>query len=415
MSWTIRCRTTSRAPRWTNEIPSMCRRISWTTTRPDRCPAGRSIWVTSPFTTAFEPKPRRVRNIFICSGEVFWASSRMMNESFRVLPRMNARGATSMVPRSINRPKASGSIISYRASYRGRRYGSIFSYSVPGRKPSFSPASTAGRVRMIRDTSRAWSARTASVSTSVGRTPSSLIMSMVRPTDEGVSCCPRSRSVTISSNSWATRSASTGSPVIVISFPRTRMWESNAVSTSLRNSSRSPRRATIDWWPGTRILTWVASAKGFLRASLLLETGSPIATPTSRLYGSSGWPPHLPAAQKMEVEVMDALSGVRPYVGDDSPAGSIDLVGPGQVSRGDEHVGQHVALLVAERPGRLDVLLRDDQDVHRSLRIDVPEGHHVIGGVHDIRLLITRGDPAEQAVLHGPLLSLRHRDASARR
>jgi len=32
----------------------------------------------------FEPKPRRVRNIFICSGVVFCASSRMMNESLSV-------------------------------------------------------------------------------------------------------------------------------------------------------------------------------------------------------------------------------------------------------------------------------------------------------------------------------------------
>ena len=35
-----------------------------------------------------EPKPIRVRNIFICSREVFWASSRMMKESSRVRPRI---------------------------------------------------------------------------------------------------------------------------------------------------------------------------------------------------------------------------------------------------------------------------------------------------------------------------------------
>ena len=41
--------------------------------------------MTSPVTTIFEPNPRRVRNIFICSAEVFCASSRMMNASFNVL------------------------------------------------------------------------------------------------------------------------------------------------------------------------------------------------------------------------------------------------------------------------------------------------------------------------------------------
>ena len=75
--------------------------------------------MTSPFTTAFEPNPSRVRNIFICSGVVFCASSRMMNESFNVRPRMNARGATSTVPRSRSRASASAPIISNSASYSG--------------------------------------------------------------------------------------------------------------------------------------------------------------------------------------------------------------------------------------------------------------------------------------------------------
>ena len=44
----------------------------------------------------------------------------------------------------------SESTMSCSASYNGRKYGSILSLSVPGRKPSRSPASTAGRVRMIR-------------------------------------------------------------------------------------------------------------------------------------------------------------------------------------------------------------------------------------------------------------------------
>ena len=56
--------------------------------RPETLSAGRSIWVMSPVMTILEPKPRRVRNIFICSREVFWASSRMMKESSRVRPRI---------------------------------------------------------------------------------------------------------------------------------------------------------------------------------------------------------------------------------------------------------------------------------------------------------------------------------------
>ena len=51
-------------------------------------PFGRSTCVASPFTTAVDPKPSRVRNIFICSGVVFCASSKMMKASFNVRPRM---------------------------------------------------------------------------------------------------------------------------------------------------------------------------------------------------------------------------------------------------------------------------------------------------------------------------------------
>jgi hypothetical protein len=110
--------------------------------------------VTSPVTTIREPKPSRVRNIFICSGVVFCASSRITKESLSVRPRMNASGAISITPRSMCWETFSGSSMSCSASNSGRRYGSIFAIRSPGRKPRRSPASTAGRVRMIRLTSR---------------------------------------------------------------------------------------------------------------------------------------------------------------------------------------------------------------------------------------------------------------------
>ncbi len=78
----------------------MPERICCASRRPEVLPCGRSICVMSPVTTALEPNPMRVRNIFICSVVVFCASSRMMNASLRVRPRMNAIGATSMIPRS---------------------------------------------------------------------------------------------------------------------------------------------------------------------------------------------------------------------------------------------------------------------------------------------------------------------------
>ena len=71
--------------------------------RPLLRPLGRSICDTSPVTMQREDAPRRVKNIFICSGVVFWASSKMIKASPRVRPRMKARGATSSVPRSVRR------------------------------------------------------------------------------------------------------------------------------------------------------------------------------------------------------------------------------------------------------------------------------------------------------------------------
>src|SRR5579884_1122033 len=96
------CRTTSLSPNSKNLIPSTLRRICRASRNPDFLPSGKSICVTSPVTTAFDPNPSRVRNIFICSGVVFCASPRMMNESLSVRPRMNASGAISMTPRSIS-------------------------------------------------------------------------------------------------------------------------------------------------------------------------------------------------------------------------------------------------------------------------------------------------------------------------
>src|SRR3954467_11846137 len=89
-------RTTSLWPNSTNVMPSMFCSTSRTCTRPERCSRGRSIWVMSPVTTTLEPKPRRVRNICICSGDVFCASSRMMKLSFSVRPRMKGSGGTSI-------------------------------------------------------------------------------------------------------------------------------------------------------------------------------------------------------------------------------------------------------------------------------------------------------------------------------
>src|SRR6516225_7538031 len=181
------------------------------------------------------------------------------------------------------------------ASYSGRRYGSIFSYRVPGRKPSRSPASTAGRVRMIRVTSLACSAFTALAmaryvlpvpagpmqntivwlsiastyrfwftvlgrtmrpradrmsrgSTSAGRTPDlRRSIGTIRPTALAVSSAPPATSAVSSENNSATRAVSAGEPEMVISLPRTWISASNEPSITRSSSSPEPSRLTIEW------------------------------------------------------------------------------------------------------------------------------------------------------------------------
>ena len=55
---------------------------------PENTPRGKSTWLKSPVTTMREPKPRRVKNIFIWLGVVFCASSRITKASSSVRPRM---------------------------------------------------------------------------------------------------------------------------------------------------------------------------------------------------------------------------------------------------------------------------------------------------------------------------------------
>ena len=81
-------------------MPSMFLRIFTQSLSPLLAPRGRSICVISPVITIFELKPSLVKNIFICSPVVFWASSRIIKLSSSVLPLIYASGATSILPRS---------------------------------------------------------------------------------------------------------------------------------------------------------------------------------------------------------------------------------------------------------------------------------------------------------------------------
>ena len=80
----------------------------------------------------------------ICVSVAFCASSKIAKQFLSVLPLIKASGAISISPVSIFLSIFSAPKSSYSASYSGLKYGSTFSFMSPGKKPNFSPASTAG-------------------------------------------------------------------------------------------------------------------------------------------------------------------------------------------------------------------------------------------------------------------------------
>ena len=92
-------------------ISSIFFRTFMATSSPDTASLGRSFWEVSPVIMTFDPKPILVRNIFICAGVVFCASSRMIKALSRVRPLIYARGATSISPFSMFLAKLSAPMI----------------------------------------------------------------------------------------------------------------------------------------------------------------------------------------------------------------------------------------------------------------------------------------------------------------
>src|SRR5436190_5607303 len=160
--------------------------------------------------------------------------------------------------------------MSYSASKSGRRYGSTFASMSPGRNPSRSPASTAGRVRMIRPTCRSASAATASaIARYVLPVPAGPIANVtVWPRIASTYCfcitvfgeifLPRWRQITSSktsriSSAWS--SARTTAPTVSgpISWPP---WTSSTSSSTTARASdtRSSSPSIVSTLPRRRIV-----------------------------------------------------------------------------------------------------------------------------------------------------------------
>jgi len=98
--------------------------------------------------------------------------------------------------------------------------------------------------------------------------------------------------------------------------------------------------------------------------------------------------------------VEDGLPGLRIAV-EHRPVAAIRVSILAREGRGTAH---HLADELIVVRGQIveggDVPARHDEDVHRRLRIDVPERDHPLVGMDDVCRDVPSRDPAEQAVCH---------------
>src|SRR6185503_13046650 len=101
-------------------------------------------------------------------------------------------------------------------------------------------------------------------------------------------------------------------------------------------------------------------------------------------------------AEDVHMYMIHLLMSDPPGVQDDPEAIGRALL-PGELSRERKHLAER---LVLSHPGfvqRRDVLLRDDEQVHRCLRADVVEREHIFVLVDPLRRNLAAGDLAEDA------------------
>src|ERR1700729_295314 len=268
--------------------------------------------------------------------------------------------------------------------------------------------------------------RMSRVSTSAGRAPDlRRSIATLRSTTSAASSAPLASSRVSSSNSRATSAVSSGVPVTVISLPRTWMSAPKAPSITCSSSSREPSRLTIEWSSGITILTRVRPSGDVVpvRGSVGVSVKCPspprpgpgpacipyypqVACPRPTCWcpggrESSGRPGHRPAAQNVRVRVRHRLAGLRPGVEHDPVARVRHALVLRDLRRLLGHLLQQAVAGRRER-GQIGVVLpRNDQHVHRRLRIYVTKCDRARAFAYARRRDLPGRYAAEQAVRHG--------------
>jgi hypothetical protein len=114
----------------------------------------------------------------------------------------------------------------------------------------------------------------------------------------------------------------------------------------------------------------------------------------------TGRPGERATAEDVRVDVLDGLAGVGPRVEHHTVTGVGHAFGPRDLVRQRYHVVKQAVIGLGEGGHVLVVLLGNDQDMQRRLRVDVAERQGTVTLEHARGGHLTVGDSAEQAVGH---------------
>lgn len=109
---------------------------------------------------------------------------------------------------------------------------------------------------------------------------------------------------------------------------------------------------------------------------------------------------HLALAEYMHMYVVDRLAPQVVAVHDYAEAFLATLLFGEALGREEDMTGERLIIFLAEVVQRRDVFLWDDQEMHRRLGSDVPEGDDLIVFIELVGGNVPRHDLAEQTI-HG--------------
>lgn len=114
----------------------------------------------------------------------------------------------------------------------------------------------------------------------------------------------------------------------------------------------------------------------------------------------SRWPGHGASAEQMDVDVIDGLPAVFSGIDHRSIAPSQSF-GASNLSGYPVQMSDEGAVLAASMCNGADVLTRNDQHVHRCLRIDIGKGVALVVLVYGLGRDTSLDDPAKEAAHFG--------------